>query len=110
MSNNLTSGLSLILVGILIIILNIPLAKRKIKMNRWYGVRIPKSFESDENWYKLNEYGKLFINWAIPIILAGIIVLFLPPFSEKGTITTLSLLVFLVIMPLIQILIYSRKI
>lgn len=83
--NNIMTGITNILVGLLIIILNIPLTKKKIKMNRWYGMRIPKSFESEENWYKINEYGgKIFIYWSIPIILIGIISLFLPPLGNKG--------------------------
>ncbi|MFH1074862.1 MAG: SdpI family protein [Candidatus Firestonebacteria bacterium] len=108
--DNIKIGLVNIFVGFLIIILCIPLVKRKIKMNRWYGMRIPKSFKSEENWYKINEYGgRIFIYWSIPIVLIGIISLFLPPLGEKG-ITLLSLAPLLVILPAIQLLIYSRKI
>lgn len=108
--DNITIGLTNIFAGLLIIILCIPLVKRKIKMNRWYGMRIPKSFKSEENWYKINEYGgRIFIYWSIPIVLIGIISLFLPPLREKG-ITILSLVPLLVILPTIQLLIYSRKI
>ena len=108
--HNITVGLSNVFIGLLIILLCIPLIKRKIKMNRWYGMRIPKSFKSEENWYKINEYGgKIFIYWSIPILLIGIISLFLPPLGEKG-ITILSLVPLLVILPTIQLLIYSRKI
>ena len=56
-----------------------PLVMNKIKMNSFYGVRIPKAFESDENWYKINAYGgKELIIWSIPILLSGIICLFIP--------------------------------
>jgi uncharacterized membrane protein len=108
--HNITVGLSNVFIGFLIILLCIPLVKRKIKMNRWYGMRIPKSFKSEENWYNINEYGgKIFIYWSIPIVLIGIIVLFLPPLTEKET-TVLSLAPLLVILPTIQLLIYSRKV
>jgi hypothetical protein len=50
-------GLSNVFVGALIIAVCIPLLKNKIRMNRWYGMRFRKSFESDENWYKINRYG-----------------------------------------------------
>jgi len=110
MNDNTIVGLMNISAGFLITILCIPLVKRKIKMNRWYGMRIPKSFKSEENWYKINEYGgKIFIYWSIPIVLIGIISLFLPPLGEKGTII-LGLVPLLVILPTIQLLIYSRKI
>jgi len=108
--HNITVGLSNVFIGFLIILLCIPLVKRKIRMNRWYGMRIPKSFKSEENWYKINEYGgKIFIYWSIPIVLIGIVSLFLPPLGEKGIII-LSLAPLLVILPTIQLLIYSRKI
>lgn len=108
--NNIMAGITNILVGLLIIVLSIPLTKRKIKMNRWYGVKIPKSFESDDNWYKINEYGgKIFIYWSIPIVLIGIISLFLPPLRDKGIII-LSLVPLLVLLrTTIQLLIYSKK-
>lgn len=110
MNDNTFIGLTNIFVGLLITILCIPLVKRKIKMNGWYGMRIPKSFKSEENWYKINEYGgKLFIYWSIPILLIGIISLFLPALGEKE-ITILSLAPLLVILPTIQLLVYSRKI
>ena len=72
MNINTIIGLFNIGGAILIIILSIPLIKGKIKMNYLYGVRIRKSYESDENWYKINEYGgKQLAIWSIPMILAG---------------------------------------
>lgn len=108
--NNIEIGLANILLGFLITILCIPLVKRKIKMNYWYGMRIPKSFKSEENWYKINEYGgKIFIYWSTLIILIGIISLFMPPLGEKR-IVVLSLAPFFIILATIQLVIYSRKI
>lgn len=38
-----------------------------------YGVRIPQSMESEENWYVINRYGgKCLIGWSIPVLLIGI--------------------------------------
>lgn len=57
--------------------LAIPLVRRKIKMNYFYGVRFKNSFVSDEAWYAINEYGGWqMIYWSIPIIIAGIVILF----------------------------------
>jgi hypothetical protein len=59
-------------VGVLIVAVCIPLLMRRIKMNRWYGFRIKKSFESEENWYEVNEMGaRIFIVWSFLLILAG---------------------------------------
>ena len=57
MEPNVIFGLLDIVSGVLIIGISIPLVKRKIKMNRFYGFRIRKAFESDEIWYDLNAYG-----------------------------------------------------
>lgn len=68
-----------ILVGMLAIGLAIPLIRGKIPMNDIYGVRIPKSFTSEENWYKINTFGgKIMIAFlALPLIIFGIVCVFL---------------------------------
>ncbi len=50
-------GITYIFVGLLLIVLSIPLISSKVGRNALYGVRIGKSFESDENWYAINKYG-----------------------------------------------------
>ncbi len=44
-----------IFVGILCIAISIPLIKRKIKINNWYGVRLPQTMKNEEIWYEVNE-------------------------------------------------------
>jgi len=44
-------------VGVLVMGAALPLIRRKVGMNCWYGVRIPQAFESDERWYEINAYG-----------------------------------------------------
>lgn len=50
-------GITYIFVGLLLIVLSIPLVSSKVGRNALYGIRIGKSFESDENWYAINRYG-----------------------------------------------------
>ena len=50
-------GVTYIFVGLVLIILSIPLISSKVSRNNLYGIRIGKSFESDENWYVINRYG-----------------------------------------------------
>lgn len=65
--------------GCVFIGLAIPLVRRKIPRNSWYGVRIRKAFQSDELWYDINAYGgREFIIWSIPIVLTGIACFFFP--------------------------------
>jgi hypothetical protein len=51
-------GLGLLLIGVSILCfgLVIPLYLEKVGMNYLYGVRFPRSFESDRAWYKINKY------------------------------------------------------
>ena|ERR1700733_8029360 len=51
----------------------VPLIQGKVKMNDWYGFRIPKAFKSKENWLAINKYGgKVMVAWAIFIGLVFI--------------------------------------
>ena len=77
MEPNIIFGIINIAFALLIIGISIPLVKHKIKMNYLYGIRIKKSFESEDSWYKINEYGgKQLIIWSIPMILVGLICFF----------------------------------
>jgi len=76
---NVMLGLGVILVGCVGIALGFPLMKRKVKMNRWYGVRIPKSFQSEEHWFKINEYGgRQLVVWSVPMIAWGLLCFVIP--------------------------------
>lgn len=58
--------------GALLAVSGIPLALRKVPMNRWYGVRIPESYASDERWYDINAYGgRLFLGYGCAVVLFG---------------------------------------
>ncbi len=79
MKPNIVFGLINIGSALLIILVCIPLIKRRIKMNRLYGVRIKKSFESEENWYAINAYGgKQFAIWSLLMIPAGLACFLIP--------------------------------
>jgi len=44
-------------ISLLLIVVAIPLLNDLVAPNGWYGVRIPKSLASAENWYRINRYG-----------------------------------------------------
>jgi hypothetical protein len=114
-ADNIVLGIVNLGFAILITAISIPLVKRKIKMNPWYGVRIPKSFESEENWYKINAYGgKRLILWATLPAVIGIAAFFLPLDSDAGGTVLLTLLLafaplIAIVPPIIEIVIFSRK-
>ena len=96
-------------VAVLTIAVSIPLLKDKIKMNWWYGVRFPKSFKSDENWYAMNRYGgKRLIFWSVVLIVIVLLVLVLP-LRHNVKFLPLLLAPFIYIVPFIECLRFSRK-
>jgi hypothetical protein len=104
-------AISNMVAGALIIIFCIPLLMNKISMNQWYGIRFRKSFESTENWYKINKYGAgRMVLWSIDIIVISVAILFLPLHGNR---TLRTILVFciplLIIIPVIESWLYARK-
>jgi len=107
----IAAGLSNIFLGALIIAVSIPLLKGKIGMNYWYGIRIKKSYDSEENWFKINKYGaQRLILWSMVLIVTGILTLLIP-ISETGSflLAIFGPLVFICTIPIIEILLYARK-
>lgn len=53
----LLSNMSLILffiTGLLLSALSIPLIRKKVKMNAWYGIRTGETLRDEKLWYKVN--------------------------------------------------------
>jgi uncharacterized membrane protein len=60
--------------GLLLIVVAIPLILGRVPMNRWYGVRIRKAFESERNWYEINRYGgKWLVAVGAAVALLGLV-------------------------------------
>lgn len=87
-NTNLILGITNISSGILFILISIPLVMKKISMNPIYGFRIKKAFSSEENWFKINQYGgRQLILWSIALVGIGLSYFFYPPrqqFSEMA--------------------------
>lgn len=115
MNQNIILGISNISVAALFIVLSIPLIQKKVKMNRTYGVRIKKAFESDENWYKINACGgRCLLVWSVVLTIIGIATFALP--LDTGSqpngplILVVALAPLIVLIPcVVQILSYAKK-
>jgi hypothetical protein len=60
-------------IGLLTAAFAIPLVLRKVPRNRYYGIRLPKAFESDRYWYEINAYGgKIFLVYGLLLTVFGI--------------------------------------
>ena len=60
--------------GIVYILVSMPLLFNRIGPNWFYGVRIPKAYESTEMWYKVNRLGgKVFLAYGTIMLAIGAI-------------------------------------
>lgn len=52
--------------GITFSALAIPLIRKKIKINNWYGIRVPQTMDDEDVWYEVNALmGKYIFSWGI---------------------------------------------
>lgn len=56
----MTSDLEILLItfvgtGLILIGIAIPLIYRKIKINNWYGIRLPQTMKDENTWYEVNK-------------------------------------------------------
>jgi uncharacterized membrane protein len=108
-----TTTIALINIGIAILIggLSIPLIRRKVPMNHFYGVRFPQSFKSEKAWYEINEYGgRLLLLWSVPILLIGIYGLLRPDLPTYFSLISSGVLIFSVMIACLQSYLKARQI
>lgn len=90
------------------IAISVPLLLGRIKRNRWYGFRLPKAFESEENWRSINEYGaRTLIYWSVAIIFVGVISLFI---STEWVMTAAKATFISVLIPILLTMRYAGKV
>ncbi len=107
---NLIIGFTNIIVGLILIALFTPLKRGKVKMNKFYGIKIKKSFESEKNWYDINKYGaNRFIIWSIPLIIIGVFTFFIPLYENSIQFWIFLFAPLIIIIPLIEVLNYAKK-
>lgn len=60
--------------GLVILLMALPPLFRMIPMNGLYGFRVPKAFESEEAWYRINQEGaRRLLPWSVLLLVAGAI-------------------------------------
>jgi SdpI/YfhL protein family len=105
-SVNAKTAITLAGLGLILIAVSIPLLLGKIKMSYFYGFRIRKAFESEENWYTINGYGaRAMIRWALIIMATAIVCPYIDP-QDVVTVAKISFLSLLV--PIVQTLYFAR--
>ncbi len=64
-------------IGLLFIGLSVPLVRHRVKPNRWYGFRTPKTLSGEHVWYEANEFaGRMGVRAGIVLIVAAIVLYF----------------------------------
>lgn len=107
---SLILGLTNIFVGALVIALCLPLLKNKIRMNYFYGIRFKKSFESDENWYKINQFGaRRIIIWSVVIIFIGILIFIIPVDARRSLRPMFASSPLILIIPAIESWLFTKR-
>jgi len=63
------------LTGLLLIILAIPMIRRKVPPNRWYGFRVSRALNDPAVWYPANAYaGKLLFIFGLVVLGATFLI------------------------------------
>lgn len=71
------------LTGILFAALALPLIKRKVKINSWYGIRIPQTMENEKVWFKVNSIMGKYL-FVLGIFISGLSLYFVLNPTDPG--------------------------
>ncbi len=82
--HNLVLSFFILITGLILIAIGLPLFYMKVPLNSFYGIRIPKAYESEESWYNINKIGggKIVVAGSI-LIVCAIALLFVPQIHQK---------------------------
>lgn len=63
-----------IAISLVMFLVSLPLIRGRVAMNKMYGIRLPKAFESEANWYAINTFGgKLLAACSIGFAVDGVL-------------------------------------
>lgn len=67
-------GATFVFSGALMVALGIPLMRRRVPPNSWFGLRVPATFADEQVWYEANEVsGRDLTRLGIVIVAAALI-------------------------------------
>lgn len=105
-------GLVLLLAAAVNLAVSVPLCLRKVPPNKLYGVRIPKTFASEENWYAINAYGGKQLAYAsLPVAITGLVCLACPTEDNEalGPLLGVGVFVVSITVALVRTLSYAKR-
>ena len=84
----MVTSFAFIAVGLVLIAFAVPLMRRKVKPNPFYGLRVPPTFADEHVWYDANaKSGRDMSVYAAGWVLYGLLSLGLPSLREERTYT-----------------------
>ena len=110
---NIIFGTTNIACGILFVLISIPLVKKKVPMNKFYGFRFAKSFASQENWFDINHYGgNQLSRWAVLLFVIGILYFIFPiqesQYQAFNTVLAVAPILVCAAIPILKTALYAR--
>jgi uncharacterized membrane protein len=71
--------------GLLLLALGWPMATRRVRPNRWYGLRVPATFADEKVWYEANAVaGRDMMILGAVLVVVALALPRLPGFPEKA--------------------------
>jgi hypothetical protein len=100
-----------VVTGLVFVGLSIPMIQRRVKPNRWYGFRVPKTLNNPDIWYEANAYmGRWLMAMGIITVVLSVLLSFVPGISldTYALITTVVITGFAIVM-VVAGFVYLRK-
>jgi uncharacterized membrane protein len=73
------------ILGLVLLALGWPMAARRVRPNRWYGLRVPATFADEKVWYEANAVaGRDMMILGAAIVVVALALPRLPGFSESA--------------------------
>jgi hypothetical protein len=97
--------------GVLLMLLSIPLMRRKIPPNGLYGFRTPKTIDNPELWYLVNQYSAKRMFWtAVAFVITAVVMYLLPGIDVQDyAMTCLGVFTIGLIITIVQSVNYLRS-
>lgn len=102
-----TALITFFITGLIFSGLSIPLIRRKVKINSWYGIRIPQTMDNEKVWYEVNEIVGKYI-FVLGMLISILSLYFTLNPTEPGFIMIYILLAILIFGSVILVVIAYR--
>lgn len=83
------------LTGLVTALSGLPLVRRRVPPNCWYGFRTPRTLRDERVWYEVNAYvGRLLVWYGLAILVTGGLMALAPPLPEDVLVAVFLAVVF----------------